>query len=112
MFTVVYCRDIKVEKTKLWDKLEMCRAKWGGRWIIGSDFNLTLKREERNGNNFSVADAPEFKEVLDEVGMVDLPISKGHWTWSNKKSKLRIDRFLMSSNFLLELTNVSQKTLA
>lgn len=58
-----------------------------------------------------VSEAAEFKEVMDGIGVADLPLSKGQWTRSNRKSMSRIDRFFVSSNFLLELTNVSQKTL-
>lgn len=102
MFIGVYYRGNKVEKTILWDVLEKCRIKWGGRWIIGGDFNLTLRREERRDNNFSATEATEFKEVMDRLGVVDLPLFKGQWTWSTQKSKSKIDRFFVSFNFLLE----------
>lgn len=83
----------------------------GGKWIIRGDFNMTLRREKRSGNNFSATEASEFREVIERMGMVDLSLSKGQWTWSNQKNKSRIDRFFVSSNFLMELSNVIQKTL-
>lgn len=60
MFTGVYCRGNKVDKTILWEELEKCRIKWGGKCIVGGDFNMTLRREERSGNNFSATEASEF----------------------------------------------------
>lgn len=76
IFTGVYCRGNRTEKDILWEELENCRTKWGGNWIIGGDFNMTMQRNERSGSNFSVMEAKEFKERMDKVGVVDLPLSK------------------------------------
>lgn len=111
MFTGVYCRGNREEKSMLWNELEECRNKWDGKWIIGGDFNMTLRREERRGSSFSTSEASEFKEVMERLGMVDLLLSKKQWTWSNQKSKSKIDRFFISC-FLLDLTCVNQKTLS
>lgn len=44
MFTRVYYRGNKAEKLILWDKLENCKTRRGSMWIIGEDFNTTLRR--------------------------------------------------------------------
>lgn len=50
MFTGVYCRGNKAEKDTFWGELENFKTKWGGNWIIGGDFNMTLHRYERSGS--------------------------------------------------------------
>lgn len=62
------------------DESKKCKIRWGGRWIIGGDFNMTLRREERNCNCFSVSEAAEFKEIMDMIDVVDLSLAKGQCT--------------------------------
>lgn len=46
------------------------------------------------------------------MGVVDLPLFKGQWTWSNQSSRFRIDKIFVSANLLVDLVGVSHKTLA
>lgn len=41
---------------------------------------MTLRREERNCNCFSVSEAAEFKEIMDMIDVVDLSLAKGQCT--------------------------------
>lgn len=72
---------------------------------------MVLHREERSGSGFTVAEAEEFRSVLDRLGVVDLPLTGEQWTWSNQRSRSRIDRFFLLANLLLNLDGVVQRTL-
>lgn len=77
MFTGFYCRGNREKRTLLWNDFKECRISWDEKWVIGGDFNMTLRKEKRSGNNFLVAEANEFKEAMERLGMADLPLSKG-----------------------------------
>lgn len=100
------------ENLILWRELEN-KKKWGRRWAVGGDFNMVLRSNERSGDQFSRACAKEFKEILDKLDLMDLPLVEGKWTWINQKSKSfysRINQCLMSSNYLLQ-SGLHQKVL-
>lgn len=46
MLIRVYCRGNKEEKTLLWKELKACKNKCGGKWIVGEDSNIVLKRSK------------------------------------------------------------------
>lgn len=73
---------------------------------------MTMKIEERSGDNFSAKKADEFIENIDRVGVIDLPLSKGQWTWSNQKCSSRIDKFFVSTNLMADLARISHKTIS
>lgn len=91
IFTGVYCRGNIVEKTIIWKELEECRTKWGGNWVIRGDFNMTLRKEERSDSSFLASEVNEFKEVMERLRVVDLPLSKGQWTWFNQNNLSILD---------------------
>lgn len=56
----------------------------------------------------------EFQEKLDRVGLMDMPLVGGQWTWSNLQrppSWSRIDHFLLSPTLLLKLAGACQNLL-
>lgn len=52
---------------------------------MGGDFNMVLHMRERSGLNTRMGEIEEFKEMIDLLGLVDLPLRGGRWTWSNGK---------------------------
>lgn len=68
------------------------------------DFNMAPKRGERSGGSFSSKLAVEFKTTLVSLDLVDLPLMRGKWTWTNQCSNpscSRIDRFLVSDDQMI-----------
>ena len=55
-----------------------------------------------------------FSEVIDDLEMVDLPMSGGNFTWRGgmpNQTMARLDRFLVSLNWMDHLGNVMQRKL-
>ena len=55
-----------------------------------------------------------FNEVLNELGLRDLPLQGGPFTWrggNNNQSMSRLDRFLVSADWESKFSNVIQRTL-
>lgn len=86
----------------------------GDRWVIGGDFNMILRIEERLGEGNYSGEVEEFREVVDRLNLVNIPLLEGKWTWSNSRETptcLRIDWFLLSNDLFRQLPGLSQKVL-
>ncbi|KAK8593983.1 hypothetical protein V6N13_042477 [Hibiscus sabdariffa] len=80
-------------------------------WCIGGDFNFFLNPTEKVGMSFNGAQINMFRTFISDAGLVDLPMSDGSFTWSNNRdspSLVHLDRFLLSSNFLLKFPSLFQ----
>lgn len=84
----------------------MGRAKvnWGERWVVGGDFNMVLHVRKRSGLNTRMGEIEEFNEKIDLLGLVDLSLGGGRWTWlSGREYSMwsRIDRFFIFNCLLM-----------
>lgn len=57
--------------------LEKCKHKWNMSRVVGEDFNMGLSIQERTENSFSRICAEEFKETIERLDLVDLPLTGG-----------------------------------
>ncbi|MCH82646.1 hypothetical protein A2U01_0003457, partial [Trifolium medium] len=92
-------------KRKLWhDLLEFKLNNNQGDWCIGGDFNVVLKAGERKGSSFSVRhnERVEFCQFVESMELVDIPVigKKFSWFSADGRAMSRLDRFLLSDNFI------------
>ncbi|XVF77249.1 hypothetical protein PTKIN_Ptkin14bG0027900 [Pterospermum kingtungense] len=53
-----------------------------------------------------------FSSFIAESGLIDLPLSRGKFTWSSNKETptyCRLDRFLIGASFIMQFPNLVQK---
>ena len=113
-FTGVYGPFTRLEREWLWEEVGAIRGIWEGPWCLGGDFNITLAQGERSRQGRVTSAMRRFAEVVDELGLVDLQLQGGAFTWSgglNSLSKARLDRFLVSPCWLDQFSRVSQRRL-
>ncbi|KAK2407515.1 hypothetical protein QL285_043126 [Trifolium repens] len=111
----VYSKCDLSGKRRLWESLVMSRNELGrGAWCVLGDFNAVLHRNERKGVNFvagssSLAELTEFGEFVAEMELVDLLVLGRRFTWfhPNGVSMSRIDRVLVSEDWLMAWGNPS-----
>lgn len=94
-------------KRKLWADLIMSKRGFGnGAWCIAGDFNAIITHSERKGVSTSVnqREIDEFRNFVDEMELVDVPMLGKKFTWfsANGKSRSKIDRFLLSEDLITE----------
>ncbi|XP_059598831.1 uncharacterized protein LOC132255113 [Vitis vinifera] len=115
VFTRVYGPFTKNERDCMWDEIGAIRGLWEEPWCVGGDFNVILSQSERNRQGRISAAMRRFAQVRDELGLVDLPLQGGGYTWSggpNNQYWARLDRFLVTSSWLDQFSSVIQKRLS
>ncbi|RVW96406.1 putative ribonuclease H protein [Vitis vinifera] len=95
----VYGPFSKVERDELWEEFEVIRGLWEDPWCLGGDFNITLFQRERSSQRRINLAMRRFAEIVDDLGLVDLPLQGGEFTWNgghNNQAWARLDKFLVS----------------
>ncbi|XP_058742118.1 uncharacterized protein LOC131614567 [Vicia villosa] len=97
----IYSSCDLTQKRILWRKLLDLKEVFNdGEWIMGGNFNAIKDRNERKGRTevFNHNDINYFADFIHESRLVDLPCKGKKYTWysGDRKSRSRIDRFLIS----------------
>ena len=113
-FTGVYGPLSKDRRSLLWEELGAITGLWEAPWCIGGDFNVTLFPSERSTMGRLNSSMRRFSEVICDLELVDLPMSGGNFTWRggmSNQTMARLDRFLVSLDWMDHLGNVTQRKL-
>jgi hypothetical protein len=92
----------------LWKELAGLISWWDVPWYVGGDFNVTHFPSERAGECVSNPAMTDFSDFISKQGLMDLPLARGTFTWSNSFSRFRIDRFLVSPEWEVKYPGLSQ----
>ncbi|WKA11259.1 hypothetical protein VitviT2T_028778 [Vitis vinifera] len=95
----------------LWEEFGAIRGLWEDPWCIGGDFNITLFSRERSGQRRISSAMRNFAEIVDDLGLVDLPLQGGDFTWNgglNNQTWARLDRFLVSPSWRDQFSGINQ----
>ncbi|RVW24308.1 hypothetical protein CK203_090966 [Vitis vinifera] len=110
----VYGLFTKEEREWLWEEIGAIRGLWEDPWCVGGDFNITLFQRERSRQGRISSAMRRFAQVADELGLRDIPMQGGVFTWSggpNNQSWTRLDRFLVNTSWLDQFSSVLQSKL-
>uniref|UniRef100_A0A2N9HC19 Reverse transcriptase zinc-binding domain-containing protein n=1 Tax=Fagus sylvatica TaxID=28930 RepID=A0A2N9HC19_FAGSY len=111
VFSGVYGPNRAVERRLMWDELAGIDTMWAVPWCVGGDFNLVRYPTERVGSSDLSSSMRDFLDFIFSMGLFDLPLEGGNFTWSNARSKSRLDRFLCSPSFVDHFSRIVQKRL-
>ncbi|GKV25907.1 hypothetical protein SLEP1_g35285 [Rubroshorea leprosula] len=97
-------------KRALWEELHNLILNRKGNWCLGGDFNAVRSAGERAGCKGMSREMIDFDSFITESGLVDLPMVGRKYTWYNANGKYmsRIDRFLVSEEWLMRWCDVKQ----
>uniref|UniRef100_A0A2N9IY01 Reverse transcriptase domain-containing protein n=1 Tax=Fagus sylvatica TaxID=28930 RepID=A0A2N9IY01_FAGSY len=113
-FSGVYGPNVDADRGLLWEELAGFHSWWGVLWCIGGDFNVVRFPNEKLGAGRHTGAMQIFFEFIFELGLVDLPLMEGQFTWSNNQdlpAKSCIDRFLVSTDWEEQFSHLKQKAL-
>ena len=114
VFTGVCGPFSREDRECLWEEIGAIRGLWEEPWCLGGDFNTTLYQVERNRTGRITSAMRRFAQIIDELGLVDIPLQGGSFTWSgglNNQSRARLDRFLATPSWLDQYSRVLQRRL-
>ena len=101
-------------KRNLWDQIRQLRnADLGGLWCILGDFNSIRRQSERVGISQRQQDervVMEFNEWIADLEVDDMPCVGRKYTWyrPNETAKSRLDRILVSDEWLIKWQGSTQ----
>ena len=114
VFSGVYGPIEKRYRESFWEELGSIRGLWDNPWCVGGDFNEILSPNERSRGGRISKSMRRFADVLNDLGLRDLPLQGGHYTWQggpNGRSMSRLDRFLVSPDWESQCNKVIQRRL-
>ena len=113
-FTGVYGPVKRCKRELFLEELGAVKGLWEGPWCIGGDLNMVLSPNDRTPACKLSHSMRRFNEVLNELGLRDLPLQRGPFTWRgglNNQRMARLDRFLVKADWEDQFSNVIQRTL-
>ena len=81
VFTGVYGPITKEERECLWEELGAIRGIWEEPWCLGGYFNIIIFQREMSRQGRLTTTMRRFTQIIDELGLVDLPLQGGLFTW-------------------------------
>ncbi|XP_057730747.1 uncharacterized protein LOC130946081 [Arachis stenosperma] len=99
-FFLVYGAHTRDEKRVVWEELSYMAGLCPGVCCFLGDFNEIGQVEERRGLESLPLSTQDYKNWVHDMGLVDLPISDRKFTWFRGQSCSRIDRALVSLEWL------------
>jgi exonuclease III len=113
-FSGVYGPNTDSDRHFMWDELSGVCSWWGVPWCVAGDFNVVRFPSERSGSVGLSTAMMGFSDFITEMGLLDIPLQGGRFTWSNNRAHMsssRIDRFLISADWDGHFPKISQKRL-
>ncbi len=80
----VYGHAGNASKDDFWVELEDIRQKWNNPWLIMGDFNVVRFPSGRLGCRRFSSSMRDFSDFIENSHLLDLPLSGGTYTWSNR----------------------------
>lgn len=102
------------ERKGLWEEVGASRGLFGGPWVVCEDLNTTSFISKKKNNNRLTRAMKDFSKFIEEMDLIDLPLSGGNFTWARgnrHEISSRLDRFLISSEWDEEFRNIKQSML-
>uniref|UniRef100_A0A2N9GE37 Reverse transcriptase domain-containing protein n=1 Tax=Fagus sylvatica TaxID=28930 RepID=A0A2N9GE37_FAGSY len=113
-FSGVYGPQCDRERRLMWEEFSGLDSWWVTPWCLGCDFNVIQFPTERLGADQFTPAMNGFSEFIFSLGLRDIPLEGGRYTWSNNHETAamsRIDRFLYSSDWEDRFSTVVQRRL-
>nr|CAD1830240.1 unnamed protein product [Ananas comosus var. bracteatus] len=104
MISNVYGPTSVTLKANFFQELRSIYSYSTGIWTLLGDFNVLLSVNDKNGATTHITDILNFREVVHDLQLVDLPILNKAFTWTNGRgvpTLERQDRAFISTNWVL-----------
>jgi exonuclease III len=106
-FVGFYGPPHKINRRIIWENLHALLESFEGPWVVLGDFNVILDDSEKEGGRIGCSSMPSYlKDLLFDLGAVDLGFAGNKFTWSNRRwgkgsIRERLDRGICNSEWRL-----------
>ncbi|KAL5539435.1 hypothetical protein UlMin_043986 [Ulmus minor] len=111
LVSVIYGPHNRRNKMEFWGSLWDIASHFDGPWLVIGDFNTVLRSFERVGGRDRDPVADYVLEAMDNLGMIELNISGGDFSWRNRREvrpiHSKIDRGLANVDWWSLFPNAS-----
>lgn len=114
MLTNVYAPARHEDKPAFFTELAAVAATVAGPWMLIGDFNLTRCLEDKNNCNFNSAEANHFNDLINSLGLIEIPLIDRAYTWSNRRAEptlVRLDRCFVNVHWDAVFPNTTMSSL-
>ena len=81
-----YSSPHKSKRRPAWEDLNALLNSFAEPWVCVGDFNIILDDSEKEGGNSGGSSAPNFlRDLMFDLGAIDLGFTGNKFTWSNKR---------------------------
>ena len=105
---VVYAPNSQRDRLELWNTLRDFRQQLNSPLLLMGDFNEVVLIEERRSASQSTKGMAEFRDLIQDMQLFDMPINQ-RFTWMRDNAASRIDRMMVTREFLEKFQNMSVK---
>jgi exonuclease III len=103
MLTGVYGPQTEQENTSFLEEIKSLRQgmQYQRKWLIGGDFNLIYRAEDKSNSKLNRRLMGKFKSVIEELELKELPLGGRNFTWTCRQNSqgqatmTRIDSLLL-----------------
>lgn len=102
MYTGAYGPQVDSDKIIFLQELTNICQRNNYPWIIAGDFNIIRDLAGTTGNSMNLGIMQAFSNLIDNLGLIDVPLHGKIFTWSNKRpipTFSRLDRTLISHHW-------------
>jgi hypothetical protein len=108
--TVVYSPQGNDNKIAFLQELRSVRGQCAGSWLVGGDFNLIYKDEDKNNTNLDRPMMGRFRRFIDDVAVKVIPLHGRKFTWTSSSSGVsptlvKLDRLFCSVDWDQQFPN-------
>ncbi|XP_020405790.1 uncharacterized protein [Zea mays] len=90
-------------------ELRDVRTACAGPWLVAGDFNLIYKTSDKNNSNFNRAMMGRFRDLINDLGLKEIPLLGRKFTWSNQQDNpvlVKLDRVFCTVDWELTFPRV------
>jgi hypothetical protein len=108
--TVVYGLQGNDNKIAFLQELQSVRGQCAGPWLVGGDFNLIYKDEDKNNTNLDRPMMGRFRRFIDDVAVKEIPLHGRNFSWTSSSSGVsptlvKLDRLFYSVDWDQQFPN-------
>ena len=110
----VYAPTLREDKAAFLSELASVAEMVSGAWMLLGDFNLTRCPEDKNNANYCAPEANRFNELINSLGLIEIPLVDRAFTWSNRRdcpTLVRLDRCFINLDWDASFPNTALSSL-